>query len=338
MSKKLLIKFLDVIPTAIGISLIAFLLIRLIPGDPVMLLLGERGSDPIVYEKMKVSLGLDLPWYEQYWSFITKAFSGDFGTSIISKNSVWEEFKTLFPATLELGIVALFFALTIGIPLGIVAAVKRNSFLDYLFMTGSLVGYSMPIFWWGLILIIVFSVNLGLTPVSGRISVLYDIEPLTGFMLIDSLQKEVIEEEGFSAFFSALKHLILPSIAMGTIPLAVVARMTRSSLLEVLKEDYIRTAKSKGLSPFYVICKHALRNALVPITTVIGLMFGSIITGAILTETIFSWPGIGKWILDAVNGRDYPVIQGGVLFIGFIVVTINLTVDILYSIINPKMR
>ena len=258
--------------------------------------------------------------------------------SIISKNSVWEEFKTLFPATLELGIVALFFALTIGIPLGIVAAVKRNSFLDYLFMTGSLVGYSMPIFWWGLILIIVFSVNLGLTPVSGRISVLYDIEPLTGFMLIDSLQKEVIEEEGFSAFFSALKHLILPSIAMGTIPLAVVARMTRSSLLEVLKEDYIRTAKSKGLSPFYVICKHALRNALVPITTVIGLMFGSIITGAILTETIFSWPGIGKWILDAVNGRDYPVIQGGVLFIGFIVVTINLTVDILYSIINPKMR
>ncbi|MBG08772.1 MAG: dipeptide ABC transporter permease DppB [Halobacteriovoraceae bacterium] len=338
MSKKLFIKFLDVIPTAIGISLIAFLLIRLIPGDPVMLLLGERGSDPIVYEKMKVSLGLDLPWYEQYWSFITKAFSGDFGTSIISKNSVWEEFKTLFPATLELGIVALFFALTIGIPLGIVAAIKRNSFLDYLFMTGSLVGYSMPIFWWGLILIIVFSVNLGLTPVSGRISVLYDIEPLTGFMLIDSLQKEVIEEEGFSAFISALKHLILPSIAMGTIPLAVIARMTRSSLLEVLKEDYIRTAKSKGLSPFYVICKHALRNALVPITTVIGLMFGSIITGAILTETIFSWPGIGKWILDAVNGRDYPVIQGGVLFIGFIVVTINLTVDILYSIINPKMR
>ncbi len=338
MSKKLFIKFLDVIPTAIGISLIAFLLIRLIPGDPVMLLLGERGSDPIVYEKMKTSLGLDLPWYEQYWSFITKAFAGDFGTSIISKNSVWEEFKTLFPATLELGVVALFFALTIGIPLGIVAAIKRNSFLDYLFMTGSLVGYSMPIFWWGLILIIIFSVNLGITPVSGRISVLYDIEPLTGFMLIDSLQKEVVEEEGFSAFFSALRHLILPSIAMGTIPLAVIARMTRSSLLEVLKEDYIRTAKSKGLSPFYVICKHALRNALVPITTVIGLMFGSIITGAILTETIFSWPGIGKWILDAVNGRDYPVIQGGVLFIGLIVVTINLTVDILYSIINPKMR
>ena len=338
MIKKLFIKFIDVIPTAIGISLIAFLLIRLIPGDPVMLLLGERGADPIVYQKMKESLGLDLPWYKQYWNFISKAFSGDFGTSIISKNSVWDEFKTLFPATLELGIVALLFALTVGIPLGIIAAIKRNSFLDYLFMTGSLVGYSMPIFWWGLILIIVFSVNLGLTPVSGRISVLYDIESLTGFMLIDSLQQEVIEENGFSAFFSAFRHLILPSIAMGTIPLAVVARMTRSSLLEVLKEDYIRTAKSKGLSPFYVICKHALRNALVPITTVIGLMFGSIITGAILTETIFSWPGIGKWILDAVNGRDYPVIQGGVLFIGFIVVTINLTVDILYSIINPKMR
>ena len=338
MVKKILFKLLDVIPTVLGISLIAFLLIRFIPGDPVMLLLGERGADPEIYEKMKSSLGLDLPWYEQYWNFLSNALKGDFGQSIISKNSVWEEFSTLFPATLELGIMSLSFALIIGVPLGIIAAVKRNSFLDYFFMGGSLIGYSMPIFWWGLILIIIFSVNLNLTPVSGRISVLYDIESITGFMLIDTLHKDVVEEYGFSAFFSALRHLILPSIAMGTIPLAVLARMTRSSLLEVLKEDYIRTAKSKGLSPYVVICKHALRNALVPITTVIGLMFGSIVTGAILTETIFSWPGIGKWILDGVNGRDYPIIQGGVLFIGFIVVMINLTVDILYAIINPKMR
>jgi dipeptide transport system permease protein len=338
MIKKIFFKFFDIIPTVLGISLIAFLLIRFIPGDPVMLLLGERGADPVVYEKMKASLGLDLPWYEQYLSFLKNASRGDFGQSIISKDGVWEEFSTLFPATLELGVMSLSFALAIGIPLGIIAAVKRNSFLDYFFMSASLIGYSMPIFWWGLILIIIFSVNLNLTPVSGRISVLFDIENITGFMLYDTLHKDVIEEYGFKAFFSALRHLILPSIAMGTIPLAVLARMTRSSLLEVLKEDYIRTAKSKGLSSFSIVCKHALRNALVPITTVIGLMFGSIITGAILTETIFSWPGIGKWILDAVNGRDYPVIQGGVLFIGFCVVIINLIVDILYTVINPRMK
>ena len=206
-------------------------------------------------------------------------------------------------------------------------------------MGGSLVGYSMPIFWWGLILIIVFSVNLGLTPVSGRISIAFDIESITGFYLIDTLiNPELIEDEGFAPFWSALRHICLPAIAMGTIPLAVIARMTRSSMLEVLGEDFIRTARSKGLSLFRVISVHALRNALIPIITVVGLMFGSIITGAILTETIFSWPGIGKWLVASINARDYPVIQGGLLFIGVMITFINLSVDLLNTLVNPRMR
>lgn len=335
----LLKRLKDLIPTLVGVSLLSFFVIRLVPGDPVMLLLGERGADPKVYQEMKKELGLDRPLFIQYASFIGQTLKGDLGKSIISKRSVTEEFFSRFPATLELGLAALFFATMIGIPLGIIAALKRNSFFDYLLMGGSLVGYSMPIFWWGLILIIVFSVGLGVTPVSGRIDVLYEVKTLTGFYLIDTLiDRDLISEEGLSPFFSALNHLILPAIAMGTIPLAVLARMTRSSMLEVLGEDYIRTAKAKGLPYKKIILIHGLRNALIPIVTVLGLMFGSIITGAILTETIFSWPGIGKWLVASINARDYPVIQGGVLFIATMVVFINLSVDFIYSVINPKMR
>ncbi|MGB0452241.1 MAG: ABC transporter permease [Bacteriovoracaceae bacterium] len=322
------------IVTLLGVSLLSFFLIRLAPGDPVMLLLGERGADPAVYAQMKASLGLDKPLLVQYGSFLSNAFQGDLGKSIISGQPVTSEFWSRFPATLELGICVMVIALIIGIPLGVIAAAKRNSFWDYFLMGGSLTGYSMPLFWWALILILIFSVGLGLTPVSGRISVLFDIDPVTGFMLIDSLLPEIFEEEGFAPFLSSLHHLILPTIAMGTIPLAIIARMTRSSLLEVLGEDYIRTARAKGLTPSVVLFRHALKNALIPIITVAGLLFGSIITGAILTETIFSWPGIGKWFVTSVNARDYPVIQGGVLFI----VLINSLVDIIYIWINPKMK
>jgi len=209
---------------------------------------------------------------------------------------------------------------------------------DYLLMGTSLIGYSMPIFWWGLILIIIFSVNLGITPVSGRLDVLFDVPTVTGMLLIDSLNPKVIEMDGLGPFVSALRHLILPTIAMGTIPLAVVARMTRSSVLEVLRAPYIQTAKAKGQSHTKVIWKHAFRNALIPIVTVIGLLFGSIITGAILTETIFSWPGIGKWLVASIHARDYPVIQGGILFIAIMVITINFLVDIIYTYANPKLR
>jgi len=338
MLKVFLQKMTHLIPTLVGVSILAFVLPRMVPGDPVMLLLGERGADPQVYKEMQASLGLDQPMYKQYFSFMKNAVTGDMGKSIVSKRTVTSEFFDRFPATLELGIAALAFAFTIGIPFGIFAAVRRNSFWDYLLMGGSLVGYSMPIFWWGLILILVFSVTLGWTPVSGRMSVMYDIDTWTGFMLIDTLQSEVIKEEGFAPFISAIKHILLPAIAMGTIPLAVMGRMTRSSMLEVLGEDFIRTAKAKGASPYIVVWHHALRNALIPIVTVAGLMFGSIITGAILTETIFSWPGIGKWLVASINALDYPVIQGGVLFIATMIVLINAVVDVLYIWVNPKLR
>ncbi len=327
-------RLLNLVPTLIGVTVISFLLIRLVPGDPVMLLLGERGADPAVYSEMKKSLGLDQPLLIQYKNFVKNALKGDLGKSLISKRKVSEEFIGRFGATLELGLAAMAFAISLGIPIGVIAALKRNSFIDYILMGTSLVGYSMPIFWWGIILILVFSVNLGLTPVSGRISVMYEVDRITGFMLIDS----IFSEDGIEAFYSALKSIILPAVAMGTIPLAVTARMTRSSMLEVLGQDYIRTAKAKGTPIFRIVFIHALRNALIPIVTVLGLMFGSIITGAILTETIFSWPGIGKWIVSSINARDYPVIQGGILIIATMVITINFLVDLIYAWANPRMR
>jgi dipeptide transport system permease protein len=313
-------------------------MIRLIPGDPVLNLVGERGVDPARYLEMKKALGLDLPITTQFWHFLKNVLQGNLGTSIVSNNSVWSEFIERFPATLELGLIGLFFATLIGIPLGIYAAIKRNSFFDYFLMSSSLVGYSMPIFWWGLILILIFSVKLGLTPVSGRIDLTFDIPSYTGLYLIDTLQLTVLKAEGLKPFWSALNHLLLPATALGTIPLAVIARMTRSSMLEVLGEDYIRTARAKGMSRPRIIYIHALRNALVPIVTTLALLFGSIITGAILTETIFSWPGIGKWIVQSITSRDYPVIQGGVLIISFIIIMTNIIVDVIYYFLNPKMR
>ncbi len=335
MFKFLLRRFYVVVPTLIGVSILSFALIRMVPGDPVLLLLGERGGDPALIAEMRANLGLDQPILKQYGLFIWNAIQGDFGTSIVSKRPVVEEFLGRFPATVELGVMAILFATMFGIPMGILAAIRRNSPFDYLLMGGSLVGYSMPIFWWGLILILLFSVNLGWTPVSGRLSVLYDIEPYTGFYLIDTL---LAEEDRWPAFWDAIRHLALPATALGTIPLAVVARMTRSSMLEVLGEDYIRTAKAKGLSIQRVIFLHGLRNAMVPVITVIGLMVGTILTGAILTETIFSWPGIGKWLVHSVTARDYPVIQGGLIFIALIVISVNMSVDLIYAYINPRMR
>ncbi len=326
------------IPTLIGVSLVAFSLIRLIPGDPALLLLGERGGSPEVLAQIRVSLGLNLPLYKQYFLFVGNALHGELGNSIVSKRPVLEEFWSRFPATLELGMVAMVWSTLLGLPLGILAAVKRNTWLDYTVMGSSLIGYSMPIFWWGLILILVFSVNLGWTPVSGRISVEYDIPVRSGFLLADVWLTGEPWADQLRAFWDAFRHMLLPSIALGTIPLATIARMTRSSMLEVIGEDFIRTAKAKGLSPMRVIVVHALRNALIPVVTVIGLIFGTIVTGAILTETIFSWPGIGKWLVNSVTSRDYPVIQGGILIIAGIIVLINMAVDLAYAWVNPRMR
>jgi len=321
------------IPTFLGVTLIAFSFIRLVPGDPIELLVGERGIDPARHAQLLAEMGFDRPWYIQYGDFLGNVLQGDLGRSIVTKKPVFTEFLELFPATIELSVFALAFAVLIGLPVGILAGVKRGTAFDHTSMGISLTGYSMPIFWWALLLIILFSGILKWTPVSGRIDVLYYFEPVTGFMLIDTL---LSDEEG--AFTSALSHLILPSIALGTIPLAVIARQTRSAMLEVLGEDYVRTARAKGLPPMRVIGLHALRNALIPVVTVIGLQTGTLLAGAILTETIFAWPGVGKWLFDSISRRDYPSVQGGLLLIAMLVMMVNLVVDLLYGLINPRIR
>ena len=321
------------IPTFFGMTLLAFFLIRLVPGDPIETMAGERGIDAARHAALLVEYGLDKPVLTQYGVYIGRVLQGDLGKSIITQVPVMDEFLALFPATIELAVCAIAFALLLGIPAGIVAAVKRNSWFDHGVMTVSLTGYSMPIFWWGLLLIMFFSVNLGWTPVSGRLDVMHYVEPVTGFLLFDTLMAGETE-----AFFSALKHLVLPAIVLGTNPLAVVARMTRSAMLEVLGEDYIRTARAKGLPAFRIVAVHALRNALIPVVTVIGLQVGVLFTGAILTETIFSWPGVGKWLIEAINRRDYPALQGGVMLVSSIVIGVNLLVDLAYGLINPRIR
>ncbi|MBS0536236.1 MAG: ABC transporter permease subunit [Proteobacteria bacterium] len=322
-----------VIPTFIGITLLVFVLVRLIPGDPIETMAGERGISSEEHARLVHEYGFDKPVIVQYGLYLSRLVRGDLGRSIVTHKTVIEEFGSLFPATVELSLCALMFALLVGIPVGIIAAVRRNSIFDQGIMGLSLTGYSMPIFWWGLLLILLFSVQLGWTPVSGRIAVLYFVEAKTGFLLIDTLLAGDIP-----AFWSAVSHLILPAIVLGTVPLAVIARMTRSAMLEVLGEDYIRTARAKGLSSFRVVTVHAFRNALIPIVTVIGLQMGVLFTGAILTETIFSWPGVGKWLIDGIARRDYPVLQGGTLLIGSIIMAINLIVDMTYGLINPRIR
>lgn len=322
-----------IVPTFVGVTLLTFALIRVIPGDPIELLAGERGIDPARHAELRAGLGLDKPLLVQYGIYIADVARGDLGESILTREPVLKEFLARFPATFELSACAILFALAIGLPAGVLAAVRRGSAMDHTVMAVSLTGFSMPVFWWALLAILFFSVTLGWTPVSGRISLLYFIEPVTGFMLIDSW---LADEPG--AFRSAVLHLVLPSVVLGTIPLAVIARMTRSSMLEVMGDDYIRTARAKGASPLRVVAVHALRNAAIPVVTIIGLQTGVLLAGAILTETIFAWPGIGKWLVESVHRRDYPVLQGGVLLVATTVILVNLLVDALYGFINPRVR
>ncbi len=325
-----------VIPTFIGITLLTFAFVHLIPGDPVLIMAGERGISPERHAQLMAQFGLDQPMWKQYITYINGVLHGDLGISLKSRIPVWDEFVPRFKATLELGICAMLFAIAVGIPVGVLAAVKRGSVFDHTAVGISLTGYSMPIFWWGIMLIMLVSVQLNLTPVSGRISdtiFLDDSHPLTGFMLIDTL---LWGEEG--DFKDAVMHMILPAIVLGTIPLAVIVRMTRSSMLEVLGEDYIRTARAKGLTRMRVIVVHALRNAMLPVVTVIGLQVGTLLAGAILTETIFSWPGLGRWLIEALQRRDYPVVQGGVLLVAILIIVVNLLVDLLYGVVNPRIR
>ncbi|MCB1379097.1 MAG: ABC transporter permease subunit [Alphaproteobacteria bacterium] len=333
MLRFLVTRLLLLIPTFIGISIVSFGFIRMLPGDPVLLMAGERSLSPERHAQLLKQFGFDRPIWEQYFSYLMGLLQGDLGVSLKTKIPVIQEFFTLFPATVELSLAAMLFAVVLGIPAGVIAAVRRGSAYDQAVMGTALVGFSMPIFWWGLLLIILFSVVLQWTPVSGRIGLVYFFKPFTGFMLVDSL---ISGQAG--AFKSALRHLILPTVVLGTIPLGVIARQTRSAMLEVLGEDYVRTARAKGLSSLRVVGIHALRNALIPVITTIGLQVGTLLAGAILTETIFSWPGIGKWMIDAISRRDYPAVQGGLLLIAGVVMVVNLIVDLLYGLTDPRIR
>ncbi|RYB04135.1 ABC transporter permease subunit [Lichenibacterium ramalinae] len=326
-------RILLTVPTFIALIFLVFVAIRLVPGDPVEVRVGEHGISPERLALLRHELGLDQPVWKQFLDYLWQLGHGDFGRSLSTSNSVLGEFFTLFPATLELAAAGMLLAVVLGIPMGVVAAVKRGSIFDQGLMGLSVAGYSMPIFWWGLLLIMLVAERWGLAPVSGRLDfVRFDYDTPTGFMLIDSL---LSGEDG--AFVDALRHLMLPAIVLGTIPLAVIARMTRSSMLEVLSEDYVRTARAKGLSPFRVVGLHALRNALIPVVTVIGLMTGTLLAGAVLTETIFSWPGVGKWLIDAISRRDYPALEGGIILISALVILVNLVVDLVYGVINPRI-
>src|SRR5207344_3393072 len=322
------------IPTFVALMFVTFVAIRLVPGDPVEVRVGERGISAERLTMFRHELGLDQPVWKQFADYCWQLLHGDFGTSLATNQKVLTEFATLFPATIELSVAGMLFAVILGIPAGTIAAARRGTLFDQTLMGLSVTGYSMPIFWWGLLLIMFVAERWGLTPVSGRIDLIkYYFDPVTGFMVVDAW---LSGQDG--AVKDALHHLVLPAIVLGTIPLAVIARMTRSAMLEVLSEDYVRTARAKGLPVWRVIGLHALRNALIPVVTVIGLQVSALMAGAVLTETIFSWPGIGKWLVESIGRRDYPALQGGIMLIASVVILVNLIIDLLYGLINPRIR
>ncbi|RAK07372.1 peptide/nickel transport system permease protein [Halanaerobium saccharolyticum] len=325
-------RLLALIPILIGVAIIVFLIVHLIPGDPAQTMLGERATDAAL-ERLREQMGLNDPLPVQFWRYVKDLLRGDFGRSIMSNNPVSTELAQRFPATLELSFFAMLFAVLVGVPAGIFASIKQNSWFDNMSMMIALIGVSMPIFWLGLMFIWLFAVELGWFPPSSRIGVGLEFVPITNLYVIDS-----IIQQNFAAFKNVLHHLVLPAVALGTIPMAIIARMTRSSMLEVLKKDYIRTAFAKGLKKKMVIFKHALKNAMVPIITVVGLQFGVLLGGAVMTETIFSWPGLGKYLVDAIYARDFPIVQGGILFFAGVFVIVNLIVDLSYALVDPRIQ
>jgi peptide/nickel transport system permease protein len=295
-------------------------------------MLGERATPEKVAE-VRARLGLDRPIYEQYLLYVSKAIRGDLGVSIVRGDPVFTDILRRFPATVELALAAIVLAALLGIPIGIVSAVWRKSLVDSLSRVLALTGVSMPIFWLGVMLAWVFAVVLHWLPTGARLDSVADYEPWTYFVLVDA-----VLQRNWTMIPDALRHLVLPAVALGTIPLAVIARMMRASMLEVLTRDYIRTADAKGLTRAAVVLRHGLRNALLPVLTVVGLQVGSLLAGAILTETIFSWPGIGRWVYESIESRDYPIVQGASLFIGVIVVVVNLLTDLLYAAVDPRIK
>jgi peptide/nickel transport system permease protein len=320
------------IPVLFGMSLIVFLMIRAIPGDPAQVILGQQATADAI-EALNKKLGLDQPWYIQYFDYVKNLFQGDLGQSLRTNSPINEEIWPYLAATIELSMIALFIAVIVGVNAGIISAWFQNSWFDYGAMVLALIGVSMPIFWLGLMEQWVFSIQLEMLPSSGRESVRNPVDAITHLFLIDTLIQGRTDQ-----FIDVFKHLILPGIALGTIPMAIIARMTRSSMLEVMRSDYIRTARAKGMHMFWVVYKHSLKNAIIPVLTVIGLQMGLLLGGAILTETIFGWPGIGRYIYDAIGYRDYPVIQSGILVVATIFVLINLLVDLLYAAVDPRIK
>lgn len=325
-------RLLESIPVLVGVSLLVFLLLHLIPGDPAVALLGERAT-PERIEEVRDQLGLNRPLYEQYFIWIGKALQGDFGETINGRIPVSKELRNRFPATIELAVTALIFAVILGVPIGIISAIRRNSLIDTVSMFGALFGVSIPIFVLGLLLIFFVGVKLNLLPFIGRLDPDIELEKITGMYVVDS-----ILTGNMRALKNSLEHLVMPAFALSTIPLSIIARITRSAMLEVLNQDYIRTARAKGLRPYRVVMTHAFRNAMLPVITIIGLQLGALLSGAVLTETIFSWPGIGKWLFEAISRRDYPIIQATTLLIAVIYVAVNLGVDLLYALIDPRIR
>jgi len=341
-------RLISVLPTVLGVTFVIFMFLRLIPGDPAVAMLGEHAAEENV-ERIREQLGLNRPLFldrealiegdvkgffdSQYLRFLGRLLQGDLGNSIHRRIAIADELKLRFPATVELALLSMLIAILIGVPVGIASAARRNSVLDSVSMVGALVGVSMPIFWLGLMEMMLFAVILQWLPSGGRLDHSIDIEAVTNLLLVDSIIAGDLD-----ALVDVLKHLAMPAVALATIPTAIIARMTRSSVLEVLQEDYIRTAHAKGLREQVVLVRHALKNAFLPVVTIIGLQAGSLLAGAVLTETIFSWPGIGKWVYDAILGRDYPVVQGGTLLVTLIIVGINLLVDISYAFLDPRIH
>ncbi len=332
MAKYLARRIIESIPVIIGVSILVFMLLHLIPGDPASAMLGERAT-PENVEALRERLGLNKPLYEQYLLWVGRMLQGDLGHTVRGNIPVADEIGARFPATIELSLAALFVATVVGVPLGIISGIKRNSIIDTLTMFGALFGVSIPIFVLGLLLIFLIGVEWGWLPFVGRLTSGVGIERRTGMHVIDSLLSG-----NFAGFKDAVEHLILPTITLATVSLAIIARITRSAMLEVLNQDYIRTARAKGLKARHVVMTHAFRNALLPIVTIIGLSLGRLLSGAVLTETIFSWPGVGKWLFDSIIARDYPIVQSMTLIIALVFIVVNLAVDMLYAVIDPRIR
>jgi peptide/nickel transport system permease protein len=325
-------RLVEIVPVFFGVLLIVFVIAHLTPGDPVLIALGEHAT-PEAIDRLRAELDLDEPLHLQFISYIGRVMRGDLGRSIQNNERVIVELATRFPATIELTFAAMLIASVVGIATGVVAAARQNSWFDGASMFVALFGFSMPIFWLGIMLILLFAWYLGWFPISGRLDYTIELTRLTNFYLVDALLSG-----NWKAFGNALRHLILPAVTLSTVALAIIARMTRSSLLEVLRQDYVRTARAKGLGEVRVISRHALKNAFIPIVTVIGLNVGSLLGGAILTETIFAWPGVGRLVVDAIFARDYPIVQGAVLVIALVFVVVNLLVDLSYAYLDPRIR